>query len=71
MEDDSLIQKEIYRFLQDLEFVQCLGNPRYLECTFLFKIDLANNGYLKEPSFINYLSYLQYFKSPDYLKYIT
>ncbi len=32
MDSDNLAQKEIYRFLQDLEFVQCLANPSFLEC---------------------------------------
>jgi hypothetical protein len=32
MDSDNLAQKEMYRFLQDLEFVQCLANPLYLEC---------------------------------------
>jgi len=29
---DGKLQEEIYRFLSDLEFVQCLANPNYLEC---------------------------------------
>ncbi len=29
---DDIAQSEIYRFLQDLEFIQCLSNPSYLEC---------------------------------------
>lgn len=32
LENDNKSQEEIYRFIQDLEFVQCLGNPSYLEC---------------------------------------
>lgn len=31
-ESDNSAQKEVYRFLQDLEFIQCLANPSYLEC---------------------------------------
>lgn len=30
--NDSYIQEELYRFTQDLEFVQLLSNPNYLEC---------------------------------------
>jgi len=26
---------EVKRFLLDLEFVQCLANPEYLQCSFL------------------------------------
>lgn len=33
MEDHSKDQEEIFRFIQDLEFVQLLSNPQYLECT--------------------------------------
>jgi len=32
---ENKIQEEVYRFLQDLEFVQCLCNPMYLECKIL------------------------------------
>lgn len=32
MDSDNRSQEEIYRFMQDLEFIQCLSNPLYLEC---------------------------------------
>ncbi|ELU07001.1 hypothetical protein CAPTEDRAFT_19520 [Capitella teleta] len=51
------------RFQVELEFVQCLANPRYLNF-------LAQRGYFKEQSFINYLKYLLYWKDPDYAKYL-
>ncbi|KAK4288013.1 hypothetical protein Pmani_030993 [Petrolisthes manimaculis] len=51
------------RFQIELEFVQCLANPNYL----LF---LAQRGYFKEQTFINYLKYLQYWKEPEYAKYL-
>ena len=35
MDSDNKSQEEIYRFLQDLEFIQCLTNPSYLECNLL------------------------------------
>ncbi|BET00054.1 Mediator of RNA polymerase II transcription subunit [Nesidiocoris tenuis] len=53
------------RFQIELEFVQCLGNPNYLNF-------LAQRGYFKDPAFINYLKYLTYWKDPQYavsLKY--
>ena len=31
-EDHSKDQIEIFRFIQDLEFIQLLTNPQYLEC---------------------------------------
>jgi mediator of RNA polymerase II transcription subunit 31 len=51
------------RFQVELEFVQCLANPHYLNF-------LAQRGYLKDKSFINYLKYLQYWKQPDYIQFI-
>ena len=47
----------------ELEFVQCLGNPNYLNF-------LAQRGYFKDPAMINYLSYLCYWKEPPYVKFI-
>ncbi|CAI8057823.1 Mediator of RNA polymerase II transcription subunit 31 [Geodia barretti] len=54
---------ERLRFQTELEFVQCLANPHYLNF-------LAQQGYLKEPEFINYLSYLQYWRQQEYAKFI-
>jgi mediator of RNA polymerase II transcription subunit 31 len=51
------------RFQIELEFVQCLANPNYLNF-------LAQRGYFKDPAFINYLKYLEYWKEPDYAKFI-
>ena len=63
-EDDNKTQKEMFRFIQDLEFVQCLVNPNYLKY-------LSDKGYLDDDIFINYLKYLLYFKKIEYMKYIT
>ena len=63
-EEDSKAQEEIYRFIQDLEFVQCLANPFYIKY-------LSDKGYLDDDNFINYLKYLLYFKKAEYMKYIT
>ena len=64
IEEDNEIQEEIIRFMQDLEFVQCLANPFYLKY-------LSNNGYFDDENFVNYLQYLLYFKRAEYMKYIT
>jgi mediator of RNA polymerase II transcription subunit 31 len=45
----------------ELEFVQCLANPNYLNF-------LAQRGYFKENAFINYLKYLLYWKEPEYAR---
>ncbi|KAK3355271.1 mediator of RNA polymerase II transcription subunit 31 [Neurospora tetraspora] len=52
------------RFELELEFVQALGNPLYLN-------HLASRKLLSNPAFIAYLDYLQYWSRPPYLKYIT
>ncbi|KAK1137918.1 hypothetical protein QLX08_008179 [Tetragonisca angustula] len=51
------------RFQVELEFVQCLANPNYLNF-------LAQRGYFKDSTFINYLKYLLYWKEPEYAKYL-
>ncbi|CAG2063643.1 unnamed protein product, partial [Timema podura] len=51
------------RFQIELEFVQCLGNPNYLHF-------LAQCGYFKDKAFINYLRYLQYWKEPEYSRFL-
>lgn len=33
-------------------------------------IDLAQQRYFEDPAFLNYLEYLQYWKKPEYAKYI-
>ncbi|KAI9720836.1 MAG: hypothetical protein M1812_002675 [Candelaria pacifica] len=52
------------RFELELEFVQCLANPWYLN-------HLATQKLLDNTSFISYLDYLQYFKQPQYAKFLT
>uniref|UniRef100_A0AAZ1WYZ2 Mediator of RNA polymerase II transcription subunit 31 n=1 Tax=Oreochromis aureus TaxID=47969 RepID=A0AAZ1WYZ2_OREAU len=51
------------RFQLELEFVQCLANPNYLNF-------LAQRGILRDRSFINYLKYLLYWKEPEYAKFL-
>ncbi|RQM06540.1 hypothetical protein DH86_00003256, partial [Scytalidium sp. 3C] len=52
------------RFEIELEFVQSLSNPFYLN-------HLAVQKYLESPPFIAYLAYLQYFAHPPYTRYLT
>jgi len=35
------------------------------------KKDLAQNGYMKDAAFVNYLKYLLYWKKPEYAKFIV
>ncbi|KAL6871802.1 mediator of RNA polymerase II transcription subunit 31 [Trichoderma novae-zelandiae] len=52
------------RFEIELEFVQSLANPYYLN-------HLASQKLLTQPAFVAYLDYLQYWSRPPYLKYLT
>ncbi|KAJ3186435.1 hypothetical protein HK101_009643 [Irineochytrium annulatum] len=52
------------RWMRELEFVQCLANPKYLQF-------LAQNRYFNDPAFLNYLKYLNYWREPAYAKYIV
>ncbi|EGF81674.1 hypothetical protein BATDEDRAFT_6522, partial [Batrachochytrium dendrobatidis JAM81] len=51
------------RFQLELEFVQCLANPAYLQY-------LAQQRHFDNPALINYLAYLKYWQKPEYAKYI-
>ncbi|KAL5116447.1 Mediator of RNA polymerase II transcription subunit 31 [Pleosporales sp. CAS-2024a] len=51
------------RFELELEFVQCLANPVYLNY-------LATQKYYDKAEFVAYLEYLQYFAEPRYLKFL-
>lgn len=51
------------RFQVELEFIQCLANPNYLNF-------LAQRNYFKDEAFVNYLKYLCYWKEPEYAKYL-
>ncbi|KAJ1823523.1 suppressor of hpr1 [Coemansia sp. RSA 2703] len=52
------------RFEVELEFVQCLANPWYINF-------IAQQGYFEKPEFINFLKYLQYWKKPEYSRFIV
>eukprot|EP00752_Nemacystus_decipiens_P015754 g14065.t1 len=52
------------RFEMELELMNCLASPEYLHY-------LAQSGYLDDRAFLRFLEYLQYFKRPQYAKFIT
>lgn len=56
--------EEETRFILELEFIQLLSNPQYLQF-------LAQSRYFDQPEFVNYLNYLTYFTTPEYCKYVT
>ncbi|KAL8287056.1 hypothetical protein RQP46_004062 [Phenoliferia psychrophenolica] len=51
------------RFETELEFVQCLANPFYLQ-------SLAQQGLLADEAFLNYLTYLKYWHQPSFARFI-
>lgn len=51
------------RFELELEFVQQLANPLYLN-------HLATQKYFDSEEFVRYLSYLQYWTQPQYLQFL-
>ena len=64
-EEDARPAAERVRFVVELEFVQCLGNPHYLH-------HLAQNLYLEDERFMAYLAYLRaYWRRPRYAQYLT
>ena len=68
------------RWTAELEFVQLLSNPWYINRRCLYRyffinkkyffLDLAQNDYLKRRDFVNYLNYLQYWKRPEYAQHL-
>jgi len=52
------------RFELELEFVQLLGNPWYLN-------HLASHNVLDRPEFVAYLDYLQYWREPRYSQFLS
>lgn len=63
-ENLSHIPEDKDRFIIELEFVQNLSNPKYINF-------LAQNGYFEQESFIDFLSYLKYWKQPEYARFLV
>eukprot|EP00465_Bigelowiella_longifila_P006673 CAMPEP_0185263556 /NCGR_PEP_ID=MMETSP1359-20130426/15292_1 /TAXON_ID=552665 /ORGANISM="Bigelowiella longifila, Strain CCMP242" /LENGTH=179 /DNA_ID=CAMNT_0027851167 /DNA_START=120 /DNA_END=659 /DNA_ORIENTATION=+ len=60
----ELMKDNKKRFLLELEFVELLASPLYLE-------RLAKLKYFSDPRFIRYLEYLNYWRKPQYIKFIS
>eukprot|EP00435_Cladocopium_sp_Y103_P004278 s2572_g1.t1 len=60
----DLAQDRSRRFAEELEFVQCLANPSYVQW-------LATQGFFREPGFQRFLEYLTYWRRPQYVRYIV
>jgi len=59
----DLRQDNSRRFIEELEFVQCLANPEYVQW-------LATQQYLEDQAFLNFLDYLQYWRKWPYVQHI-
>jgi mediator of RNA polymerase II transcription subunit 31 len=47
-----------------VQFIQCLASPNYLH-------ELAIQGYLEDPAFLNFLEYLEYWRAPEFAQHIV
>lgn len=78
--------REMVRFRVELEFVQCLANPFYVNCMCCRRarrrllhatdartgIDLAQTGMLDDERFVGYIRYLRdCWRRPEYARYLT
>lgn len=48
----------------------CKFKTPYTLCVLLLVVVLAQRGFFKDSTFINYLKYLLYWKEPDYAKFL-
>lgn len=62
-DESDLKEENKKRFVRELEFVQALANPQYLNF-------LATQNYFNDPAFCRFLQYLLYWDTPKYSKYI-
>jgi len=62
--NDPVRQANREKFELELEFVQSLANPFYLQ-------SLAQQNVLADPAFIRYLEYLLYWKEREYARFIV
>lgn len=63
LDANALAEENKKRFVMELEFVQSLANPQYLNF-------LASQNYFNDPAFCRFLQYLLYWDTPKYSKYI-
>mmetsp|Transcript_5560 Transcript_5560/g.8507 ORF Transcript_5560/g.8507 Transcript_5560/m.8507 type:complete len:175 (+) Transcript_5560:162-686(+) len=63
--ETTLLMEELpsNRFELELEFIQCLASPAYLH-------HLATTGVLADTAFLKFLEYLQYWKNPEYSRFL-
>ena len=62
--DTQIIKIPKPRLTSSLQFVQSLSNPHYLS-------HLASQKILEDAEFVAYIEYLQYWKQPQYLRYLS
>lgn len=62
-QEQKFIENNKKRFQIELEFVQCLANPNYVNF-------LAQRGYFQSKKFLNYIEYLNYWRLPMYCRHL-
>uniref|UniRef100_A0A7S4VD82 Mediator of RNA polymerase II transcription subunit 31 n=1 Tax=Alexandrium monilatum TaxID=311494 RepID=A0A7S4VD82_9DINO len=60
----DLTQERSRRFIEELEFVQCLANPEYVQW-------LATYHYFEDPAFVEFLGYLSYWRHPPHVYHVV
>lgn len=60
----DLKQDRSRRFIEELEFVQSLANPDYVQ-------HLATQKYFEDPAFMHFLRYLRYWRDPPYVHHVV
>ena len=53
-----------YPHMLTTQFVQCLAHPMYLH-------ELFRQQYFEQEEMLNYLKYLEYWRRPEYVKFIV
>jgi mediator of RNA polymerase II transcription subunit 31 len=72
---NSEAEEQKIRFQTELEFVNALANPYYINCEYcvvmlkshLVHSVLAQREYFKDKAVVNYLKYLLYWTRPEYV----
>jgi len=60
----DLVQERSRRFVEELEFVQCLASPEYVHW-------LASQRYFEDEAFIEFLNYLNYWRHPPHVHHVV
>eukprot|EP00927_Polykrikos_kofoidii_P068084 TRINITY_DN63479_c0_g1_i1.p1 TRINITY_DN63479_c0_g1~~TRINITY_DN63479_c0_g1_i1.p1 ORF type:complete len:587 (-),score=90.52 TRINITY_DN63479_c0_g1_i1:158-1918(-) len=60
----DLVSDKSHRFVAELEFLQCLANPEYVQW-------LANQRLFEAPAFLKFLAYLRYWAEQPHVQHVV